>query len=174
MAGLDGVFARAMAKQPSRRFGSCGEFVAVLSEQLRGGASPYIYEAQPYTFETGRPALPAPKRSGRRAGILIGALITVALLIGAGVFAAVKLSQPNNPAAPGPFGGTYRADFGPFVDLDAPTDTVAPQSALTGSYGLRSTCRSTCLTSSRVPAPVRKTMTSICPVIRRLAKSMAS
>jgi Protein kinase domain len=161
IAGLDGVFARAMAKQPSRRFGSCSEFVAVLSDQLSGGASPYVYETQPYTYATlppgsSSPALPR-KGSGRRTGILIGALVAVALLVAVGAVAAVKLIQPDNPtAAPGPFGGTYKVDFGSSIGLDvSPNAAEAP--AITDSYGLRSTCRSTgcVMTSSRLSgAPV--------------------
>jgi serine/threonine protein kinase len=156
IAGLDGVFARAMAKQPSRRFGSCSEFVAVLSDQLSGGASPYVYETQPYAYATlppdsSSPALPR-KRSGRRTGIVIAALVVVVFLIAGGVFAAVKLTQSNNPTAnPSPFGGTYRADFGSVVPLDVTPDQHEPP-VLTSTYGFRSTCRSTgcVMTASRL------------------------
>ncbi len=39
LAALDSVFATAMAKKPSGRFRSCGEFAEQLSRQLRPGAS---------------------------------------------------------------------------------------------------------------------------------------
>jgi serine/threonine-protein kinase len=89
---------------------------------------------------------------------VIGALAAVAVLIAAGVFAVVKISQrDNHPAAApppratatpaaatpntGPFTGTYRADFGPISTLGGVADPSAKASKAT--YGIRSLCRPT-------------------------------
>jgi serine/threonine-protein kinase len=96
-----------------------------------------------------RPLAAAPVAKGRvwRARVVIPALVAIVLLIAGGVFAAVKLSQHHNPAATAPaaaavnagrFTGTYRADFGPGTDLDGKPVAGAP--AMTGTWGVRSTC----------------------------------
>ncbi len=149
LAGLDPVFACAMAKDPSGRFGSCGEFARQLREHLSAGR-PYIHPAVDETL----PALPqsAPPVSKRRSGLLIGALAGVALLIAGGVFAGVKLTGHHHSAAPsGPFTGTYRTDFGPGIGLDDLPNAGAPP-ASTSTYGLRSVCRTTgcVMTASRL------------------------
>jgi predicted Ser/Thr protein kinase len=110
-----------------------------------------------------RPPMAAPQAPpigtgrGRRLGVVIGALAAVALLVAAGVFAAVKFTGSNGPtptaptstasarstaaAAPntGPFTGIYRADFGRATKLDGVGVPSATPS--TGTYGLRSVCR---------------------------------
>jgi tRNA A-37 threonylcarbamoyl transferase component Bud32 len=150
LARLDPVFACAMAKDPSARFASCGEFARQLREHLSGRA--YIH---PSVGDETLLALPQPaplaKRSGRRFGLLIGALAGVALLIAGGIFAGVKLIGHHTAAPPGPFMGTYRSDFGPIIALDDIADHGGPP-ALTSTYGLRSVCRpSGCvMTASRL------------------------
>jgi tRNA A-37 threonylcarbamoyl transferase component Bud32 len=145
LAGLDPVFATAMAKDPSRRFGSCGEFARQLSQHL-SAARPYTHPALGETVAAlPLPAPPVRKPLGRRPGFLIGALAAVLLLIAGGVFAGVRLTEHNKPAsaAPsGPFTGTYRTDFGPSIRLDDLPGAGAPP-ALTSTYGLRSVCRTT-------------------------------
>ncbi len=162
LARLDPVFATAMAKEPSRRFASCQEF----AEHLAHPQDPAFYNTS-YTaphstprntaydtsyFDGTQPVpgattpvlpLPAPPKKRRRSRLLIGALAVIALLIAGGVFAGLELAQPTKPTvAPGPFAGTFRADFGAIIGLnDIPDPTAAP--ALTGTYGLRSLCRST-------------------------------
>ena len=151
LARLDPVFACAMAKDPSRRFGSCGEFAHQLREHLSGRA--YIHPAvgDETLLALPQPAPLAGKRSGRRFGLLIGALAGVALLIAGGVFAGVKLIGHQTATPPGPFMGTYRSDFGPIIALDDIADHGGPP-ALTSTYGLRSVCRpSGCvMTASRL------------------------
>jgi hypothetical protein len=151
LAALDPVFACAMAKDPSGRFGSCGEFARQLREHLSG--RPYIH---PAVGDETLPALPQPapptsKRSGRRFGLLIGALAGVALLVAGGVLVGGKLIGHHTAAPPGPFMGTYRSDFGPIIALDDIADLGGPP-ALTSTYGLRSVCRpSGCvMTASRL------------------------
>ena len=159
LAGLDAVFAKAMAKQPSQRYASCAEFAAQLTRQpdqgsLYAGAIPFP-DTQP-SLDATAPTLPtspapAPAKQ-RRPGVLIGALFGAALLITGGVFAVVKLTQHHHPsAAPrpsgsaaatpntGPFTGVYQVHFGPATKLDGAV--VPGQKALTDTYAVRSVCR---------------------------------
>jgi hypothetical protein len=97
---------------------------------------------------------PSPKRPmWRSPRVVIPAVLAVVVLIGGGVFAAVKVSEHHNPpasappasappatAAPntGPFTGTYRADYGPTTDLDGkPVEGAKP---ITVTWGVRSAC----------------------------------
>src|SRR5246127_1958958 len=140
LARLDPVFACAVAKDPSARFGSCGEFARQLRDHLSGRA--YIHPAvgDETLLALPQPAPLAAKRSGRRLGLLIGAVTGVALLIAGGIFAGVKLIGHQTATPPGPFMGTYRSDFGPIIALDDIADHGGPP-ALTSTYGLRSVCR---------------------------------
>jgi serine/threonine protein kinase len=165
LAGLDWVFAVAMAKNPAGRFGSCAEFAEQLSQSLQPGTASGRRDVSfPGTQPLGvsAPTLPpAPPPVGvrrtRRRGVLIGAVVGVALLIAGGIFAVVKLAQQHSPTATaGPLSGTYRADFGPLMGLDETPNPPKPPE-LTSTYGLRSVCRSTgCVaTAARVGgAPV--------------------
>jgi serine/threonine-protein kinase len=96
--------------------------------------------------------MPTPKRPGwRRPRFVIPALAAVVLLIGGGIFAAVKVSQHHKPtatptvAAPppntGPFTGTYRADYGAPTDLDGKPFEGTPPTTIT--WAIRSACRPT-------------------------------
>jgi serine/threonine-protein kinase len=103
------------------------------------------------------PAPPPPVGKGRRRGVLVGALVAVAVLIAGGVFAVVKFTRDDKPSgttpsstasaspapAPntGPFTGMYRADFGPISTLGGAADPGGKPSVAT--YGLRSVCRPT-------------------------------
>jgi len=162
LAGLDRVFATAMAKNPSGRFASCQDFAHQLDWHLRMGTSTAsaTRNTQPALHP---PALPPPLASPpirtpsrwRRPRVLIPALLAVALLIAGGVFAGVQLTRhdkppatvaappaapPAAPAAAGGvhFNGTYRADYGPGTDLEGKPVAGAPTT--TGTWGVRSTC----------------------------------
>jgi serine/threonine protein kinase len=171
LAALDPVFARALAKNPSERFGSCGEFAAHL-EQSRNLAVPY-----PDT----QPAIVVAPTPSRRPRVLIAALAGIALLLVAGgVVAGIKLTQHHSPAgstapktarppintgnpAPstGPFTGIYRAAFGPGTNLD---DVRAPGAGpLTDTYAVRSVCGSNgCMaTASRLGGELRLASTVV-------------
>jgi hypothetical protein len=105
----------------------------------------------------------------RRPGIVIPALLAaIVLLIGGGVFAAVKVSQghenaptasaPPPTAAPntGPFTGTFTADFGPDLDFAGKPIGRAPR-AYKDTWRLRSVCQAsgcvaTALPGARFPA----------------------
>jgi eukaryotic-like serine/threonine-protein kinase len=80
---VDPVFARALAKQPSERYGSCAEFVAALRGALAAAAGPTrairTVVAQP------------PRHAGRRPAWLVPVL-AVLLLAGIAAGAAVALS----------------------------------------------------------------------------------
>ncbi|ORV46779.1 serine/threonine-protein kinase [Mycobacterium conspicuum] len=172
LARLDAVFATAMAKQPSRRFASCAEFAAQLTQQPDGGsrydgAVPFL-DTQP-SLDVTAPALTTftPVKR-RRTGVLVGALLGAALLIVGGVFAAVKLTRHQPAAAPprptagapptpntGPFTGVYQAHFGPATKLDGAV--VPGQKPLTDTYAVRSVCRqSGCVaTAARLSGEMR-------------------
>ena len=156
LRNLDPVFRRAMAKEPSDRFATCSEFAAEL--RRHSTAAPEINP--PDHLDTAPVVRPPRKRS--RA--LVAALVGVVLLIGGGVFAAVRLmhkpagvaakqttttatstapaSTPTTtsvaPLTPGPLNGRYKADFGAATDLDGNGQGAGPA---TVSYGLRSACR---------------------------------
>lgn len=181
LAALDPVFATAMAKEPSGRFGGCREFTDQLSRFLSSGSA--YGEAVPFpdtqpalNVASGTPTRPpdAPpdgKRSGRRRGVLLGALAAAVLLIASSVFAVVKLGQHNSAAtgtsgasappsaAPaantGPFTGVYQAQFGEGTTLDGKHAAgVEPTSA---TYAVRSVCRASgCVaTASRLNGEAR-------------------
>lgn len=138
LAALDPVFATAMAKHSAQRFASCQEFARQLAQYLNDAS---------YVFETrAAPAVTVPEADGksRRSPLLVGALAAVVLLVVAvGIFAGVKLTQQQDPAAnaSGPLAGMFRADFGPTMGLDDPPRQGTP--ALTATYGLRSVCQAT-------------------------------
>lgn len=157
LIGLDPVFTRAMAKQPSDRFTSCSEFAAELRRHLASGSQ----ITAPYPAVTA--ALVRPRR--KRSGVLIAAASGVAVLVGGGIFAirftqepatstapatssaptaSTPVSTPSTtsplPPTPGPLNGRYQADFGAATDLDGNGGGPGPA---TGSYGLRSACRGT-------------------------------
>jgi serine/threonine-protein kinase len=169
LAELDAVFAAAMAKEPSGRFGSCGEFAAHLGPQPRptfayAGEIPIRPDTQVTEPSIGvaaptaplRPKSPAMQRL-RRPAVLIPALAGVALLIAGGVFATDKLTQSRQPAASaapapapsaqtpppntGPFTGVYRVDFARIGSIEGqPAPGVAPT---TETWGISSACRPT-------------------------------
>jgi serine/threonine-protein kinase len=149
LAALDWVFAVALAKKPSGRFGSCGEFAEQLRQSLIPGSESgrrdvLFPQTQPFGVTAPTLAPPGGTRPARRRGVLISALVGIALLIAGGVLAAMKLTQHQNPSAPvGPLTGTYRADFGPLMPLDQASDRETTPTTLTSTYGLRSVCRST-------------------------------
>jgi hypothetical protein len=159
LAGLDAVFATAMAKEPSRRFGSCSEFAEHLAQQpnqgfAHAGAIPFP-DTQP-SLDVTAPALPTwtapPPTKPRRPGVLVGALLGIALLIAGGVFAVVKLTQ-HHPGATartpggatptpntGPFTGVYQVQFGPATKIDGAA-VGGNEKPLADTYAARSVCR---------------------------------
>jgi serine/threonine-protein kinase len=104
------------------------------------------------------PTPPAATQHRRRAGVVIGALVAASVLAVAGVVAGVRLLSNHSPststsrggtavpagdaaaaAKPGPFVGSYRADFSaPALINGGPLEGAAPSTA---TWGLRSVCR---------------------------------
>jgi serine/threonine protein kinase len=165
LAALDGVFAKAMAKDPSERFGSCGEFATELGrQQAPATVAPYAYARDiPFDYaqetEPGitAPIGPPPRRAWKRPGILIGALAGVGVLAAGGVFAGVQLLGHHNPtagapttsAAPtskapppntGPITGFFRVNY----DRVSSPDGAVPESAAptVETWAVRSECGS--------------------------------
>ena len=140
LAGLDQVFARAMAKAPADRFASCSEFAAALRHQVSG---------PPAHFHTPVRQQPPTQQASRRRIVLAALAVISSLIVAGGVFAGVKLfgnrsqagtTQSSPTASAHAFTGTYRADYGPGTDLEGKPVAGAP--AMTANWGVRSTCGS--------------------------------
>jgi hypothetical protein len=112
---------------------------------------------------------PPPPAKSRRTGVLIAALLGVALLLAGGVFAVVKLTHQDHPgpaagpatgAAPipntGPFTGVYTAQFGPATKIDGAA-VGGNEKPLADTYAVRSVCRPTgCVaTAARLSGEMR-------------------
>jgi serine/threonine-protein kinase len=90
---LDQVFAKALAKHPSQRYGSCAEFVAALRGALATAAGP--------TRAIGTVATQPPRRARRPAWLV--PVLAALLLAGIAAGAAVALSGGDSPkSAPPP------------------------------------------------------------------------
>jgi serine/threonine protein kinase len=98
---MDQVIATGLAKQPTDRYQSTVQLAAAarqaVTEPTSNPADPAF--AQPWLSSGESPTVPAhfsgpppPPAGKRRLGVLIGALLGVAVLIAGGVFAGVKLS----------------------------------------------------------------------------------
>jgi hypothetical protein len=184
LAGLDTVFARAMAKDPSERFGSCGEFVDHLSRHLSitypdTPASQFAAYAQHDAGANAtQPAAgiavlaspPAALIRKRRPRILISALAGIVLLVGGAVFAGVKLTQQPKPAVPapthaaapagpppntGPFTGTYRVTYGAVTGIEGRPGPLPPTTEI---WAVSSACGSAgcAATASRITGETMK------------------
>lgn len=161
LAPLDSAFTTAMAKRPAERFTRCRDFAQQL---LNGGASPtqpapqaafgpptqYAPTQAAALFAPTPPTPPVGRRSARRTGVLVGAIAAAVLVVAGGTVAVVKLTAHQPPPAaapkaalsPGPFTGTYRADYAPHADLQAPTAEPG-KPLLPTTWGVRSVCRPT-------------------------------
>ncbi|MDP7726272.1 serine/threonine-protein kinase [Mycobacterium sp. TY814] len=168
LAGLDWVFATAMAKDPTRRFGRCQEFAEQLAryaapgfayaEEIPGG--PVLqYPTYPSMSAT-LPALPrvTPSR-GKRTRVVAAALACIALLIAGGIVAGEKLishyrssTAAKTPAAEspttttpapntGPFTGSYQVEYGVVTGVDGQA-APKPMTPTTETWAVRSVCGS--------------------------------
>ncbi|HXB88647.1 serine/threonine-protein kinase [Mycobacterium sp.] len=165
LVGLDPVLARAMAKAPAERFASCRDFTTELQRLLKPSSAhfhtPRPAPAPPEQSPT-QPSQVVPAsvfgtaaQRVSRSRLVLAALVVIPLLIVAGgVFAGVTYLQhrgqagSTNPADEASsataaakahsFNGTYRADYGPGTDLEG--KPVAGATAMTGTWGVRSTC----------------------------------
>jgi serine/threonine protein kinase, bacterial len=159
LAELDPVLARAMAKTPAERFRSCSDFTMELQHLLKpssahfhtgrpASAPPEQPPTQPTEVEAAAPTGTVVQRFSRRRAALAALVAIPLLIVAGGVFAGVTLLHHRSPAgtAPAagmaaavhPFNGTYRADYGPGTDLEGKPVAGAP--AMTGTWGVRSTC----------------------------------
>ncbi|GEE01904.1 hypothetical protein nbrc107696_23500 [Gordonia spumicola] len=107
-AGLDAVFAMALAKDPVNRFGSCGEFVSALRGVVAGPPFAHTVAAVPVVAE--------PKRFTRVLAITAAVL---AVLLVAGIGAGVYLLRDDDKAAP--------------VAVSTSTATVVPTVTITST-----------------------------------------
>jgi serine/threonine protein kinase len=166
---MDHVIVTGLAKQPTDRYPTAIEMAAAARHAIADSAptqrSPAVspidpaYAADLAPTPSPPPLPPAPPEGKRRSPVvMLGALAAVAVLIAGGVFAAVKFSGDDNPAATtpsdatianstaaapntGPFTGRYRADFGPVSTFAGAADPGGKPSVAT--YGIRSACRPT-------------------------------
>ncbi|WP_241011048.1 serine/threonine-protein kinase [Mycobacterium camsae] len=169
LAGLDWVFATAMAKDPAHRFGSCQEFADQLARhaapgfayagEIPGGAT---LQYPPTSPSVTLPTLPRPaiaEGRGRRSRVLIAALASIVLLIAGGIIAGERLishyrssataktpvadSAPSTTAVPntGPFTGSYQVEFGVVTGVDGQRAPIAV-TPTSETWSVRSTCGS--------------------------------
>ncbi|MBW0017842.1 MAG: serine/threonine protein kinase [Mycobacterium sp.] len=178
LAPLEPVFSTAMAKRPADRFARCQDFTAHLQHELLRGATGLarhnqvapgstMLDYKPNQYTPLAPVSPAPlvplppphgKQPRRRTPVLVGAVLGVALLVAAGIYAAVKFTgrhgspaaAPPTSAAPtsaapntGPFTGTYRSDYSEFLGPGLDGGPVKGSTPSTATWGLRSVCRPT-------------------------------
>jgi tRNA A-37 threonylcarbamoyl transferase component Bud32 len=127
---LDPVFAKALAKSPGDRYGSCAEFVASLRHALEDAAGATRITAPPRA--TGAP--PARYEPRRRRGWLLPLLGLLALLATGGGIAATTLGGGGDkPAAAPPLSVKTVTQQGTTVQQTvtvsppAPTTTATPQ-----------------------------------------------
>jgi len=143
LAALDPVLARAMAKAPADRYASCGEFARELNYALNPPSGHIPHAPPPPTRPEPAPTLVTPTRRGPRPKV-IAALAGTVLIVAAAIFAGVTLVGRHDraatpaPAAPHPFSGTYRADYGPGTDLEGKPVVGAP--TMTATWDMRSNC----------------------------------
>ncbi len=168
---FDEVIATGMAKQPADRYPTAVEMAAaakqVITEPGRSDPrsappiAPNVSASAPVPPpESAAAPLPAtqlsapsmylhpapPNRKPPRPhhGVLIGALVSIAiLLVAGGAIAVVALTGHDESAAPAAtsgtdFTGTYRADYGPGTDLEGKPVPNAP--ATTSNWAVRSDC----------------------------------
>lgn len=170
--GFDSVIAVGMAKSPEQRYPSTVELARAARDAVTtpisatppaepvaptGSWAPTQLRPQPPTAHD-RPNVGAPRSS--RGRIIVGAGLAAVLVVGGGIFAAVKFSNrpaetnASKPAAataqpPGPLDGTFTAEFGKVTDLeDGPLGDPPDQQV----WSIRSACpASGCVaTASRV------------------------
>ncbi|OBK86767.1 serine/threonine-protein kinase [Mycolicibacter sinensis] len=103
LAPMDGVLTKAMAKEPSERFGSCREFAAMLTQYAVGGAGASDetraaagkeFAAQPTVARTAE--APADSLTIPRKTALIGGSIAALAAVGMVAFVGARLAQPNS------------------------------------------------------------------------------
>ena len=100
-AGIDSVFARALAKNPAERFANCSDYVAALDAAFAG--APAVYAAQARTETIALPLVaPAPK--ARRSWWLAVAVAAAAVVATAGIGALIwkpwAVPAASIPSAP--------------------------------------------------------------------------
>jgi predicted Ser/Thr protein kinase len=105
---LDTVFRRALAKEPSARYPSAGEFVADLRHALHDAAgatavvpppAPPQTPSGPFERPAGPPRPPGPPPYGERPGWVVPAIVLLALL-GLGVLGAVLFAGIGDDGSP--------------------------------------------------------------------------
>jgi serine/threonine protein kinase, bacterial len=165
LAELDPVLARAMAKAPAERFPSCRDFTTELQHLVKPSsahfhtprpapAPPEQSPTQPSQVVPASAVGTAAQRVSRSRLVLAALVVIPLLIVAGGVFAGVthlqhrgqdgstnpadKASSATAAANAHSFNGTYRADYGPGTDLEG--KPVAGATAMTGTWGVRSTC----------------------------------
>jgi serine/threonine-protein kinase len=149
---LDDVIAAGLAKKPTDRYQSTVEMAAAARNAITDptlGVPRLPVATDPAQTIPRHVVGPPPPPEKRRRGVLIGALVGVAVLIAGAVFGGIWLTRDRGPGpaaptettAPGmaPFTGIYRADFSATTLMDG--QTVEGATPMTARWGVRSVCR---------------------------------
>jgi serine/threonine-protein kinase len=96
---LDPVFERALAKDPSARFGSSAELVASLRDSLERAAGTTAIRAPAVETATTRPMRPPAPHERRRRSVVPFLVVLVAAALAGGILAAVLTHGGSSPQA---------------------------------------------------------------------------
>ncbi|WP_280433974.1 serine/threonine-protein kinase [Nocardia carnea] len=143
--GLDEVFATALAKDPARRYQSCGALARALEEVFTPGSG-----APPPPNPSSEPFVPrplpdlTPPRRSRRAGVLgvTAAIVVVLMIAGLTVLLRGGAGDTTESAAPGdttaPAPGPGAATWGQYGVVVAEFPDLLPPAPISGGYqGIR-------------------------------------
>lgn len=144
LAPIDSVLARAMAKEPFRRFDTCRDFATALARAVAGAtsSSSWMSSTAPTQFAT---PIPVPQHDTARSQLpMIAAGIAALIAVGVVAFVGARLAQPSSAPSAAPY----------------PSATPAPQTVTITSPAETST------TSSPPPSTSTTTRTTSSPVSR--------
>ena len=122
LAGLDPVFAKALAKEPNERYERCVDFARALSHQLGGGSGDADGTSLALPVAAAAPA----GRSLLRRGVVVPAVLTI-LLVAAVAVAMMETMRADDEHPAPPAASSRPSSAAPVTSSAAPT--TPPQTA---------------------------------------------